>query len=262
MPDALSINEIYEAGAPVYDALWANALLPITRRIIDRMDLAGRTCVLDLASGTGKALQALRAAAPGASIVAFDRSRAMLRVRPPGFPAAECDLAQLALGDDVADAGLLAFALFHLPDPARALREAARVLRPGSQLGLAVWAAQRGVPPMDAAWVDALDRRGAPVIDSPPRTDELMDTPEKLSGLLRAAGFREVSTWGDAIEWRPATEEYVAYRTGMGVFGRRYAALGPDAQHTFIDDARARLEALPAAQRVDHSPTVCAVATR
>ena len=262
VPDTLTLDEIYGEGAPTYDAIWAHALLPVTRRLVERLPVGEPRCVLDLGSGTGKALELLRAAAPRAQIVGLDRNRSMLAMRPKPFPAVQCDLARLCLRDGVAGAGLIAFALFHVGDPARALREAARVLEPRAVLGVAVWSERKGDPAMDAAWVAALERHDAPAVEGPPRTDELMDTPDKLRGLLLDAGFHDVETWRDAIEWRPTVEEFVTYRTRMGVFSRRYVALSPEAQVGFLADARAAIEAIPPDERVDRSGVVCAIATR
>ncbi|MFN2626998.1 MAG: class I SAM-dependent methyltransferase [Mycobacteriales bacterium] len=259
---AVSLVDIYDEGAPIYDAIWASALRPVTERVVARLPLADRRCVLDLASGVGTLLPVLARAAPGARVVAVDRSAGMMRLRPPPFPAVQTDLQRLGLRDGVGDAALLAFALFHLPDPERGLLEVARVLAPDGVAAVVVWAARDADPLMDALWVAALDAHGAPAIDPPERHDELMDTPEKITQLLTRAGFASVDAWHDAIEWRPSIEDFVTYRSQMGVFGLRFAGMSAAAQRAFLDDVMSQLSALTADERVDRTPVVCAIAHR
>jgi SAM-dependent methyltransferase len=49
------------------------------------------------------------------------------------------DAEQLSLADDRFDAALCAFGLMYLPAPEQAVREMARVVRPGGRVGLSVW---------------------------------------------------------------------------------------------------------------------------
>ena len=95
----------------------------------------------DLGCGTGHAAAAL---APFVGrVIAIDRSGEMLqaaRRRLRGLPNVEVrrgDLEALPLGDAELDAATLLLVLHHVPEPAAALAEAARVLKPGGRLLLA-----------------------------------------------------------------------------------------------------------------------------
>ena len=94
--------------------------------------------VLDLGSGTG--LLATSIAPFVRRVTGIDRSPEMLdaaRARARGqsnVEFVEGDLAQLPLNDGAFDLALLTLVLHYLPEPAAALREAARVLRPGGRL--------------------------------------------------------------------------------------------------------------------------------
>ncbi|MCA1951848.1 MAG: metalloregulator ArsR/SmtB family transcription factor [Hyphomicrobiales bacterium] len=96
--------------------------------------------VLDLGTGTGRMLEML---APGASrAVGLDVSPAMLAVARVNLDAAGLKHVQLRQGDAYAlppdlqrfDLVILHQVLHYLDDPARAVREAARALRPGGRL--------------------------------------------------------------------------------------------------------------------------------
>jgi ArsR family transcriptional regulator len=94
--------------------------------------------VADLACGTGALMAALLPHVR--RVIGVDQSAAMLRAarrRLQGRPQAELrqgDLESLPLEDASCDAALLVLALTYVEQPARALAEAARILRPGGRL--------------------------------------------------------------------------------------------------------------------------------
>jgi ubiquinone/menaquinone biosynthesis C-methylase UbiE len=111
----------------------------------DRFDLQALAGLLDaewtvgdLACGTGQVTTAL---APFVRrVIAVDRSRAMLTAARKRLGAAEhVDLRQgtleaLPIDDGTLDAAVISLALHYVSDPLAALRESARVLRPGGRL--------------------------------------------------------------------------------------------------------------------------------
>jgi SAM-dependent methyltransferase len=99
-----------------------------------------RWIVGDLGCGTGETSAAL---APFvARTIGVDRSGGMLqaaRRRLHGLPNADlrrAELEALPFGDAELDAALMVLVLHHVPDPAAALREAARALKPGGRFVL------------------------------------------------------------------------------------------------------------------------------
>ena len=100
-----------------------------------------RWTIGDLGCGTGQVASAL---APFvARVIAVDRSAEMLqaaRRRLKDLPTVEVrrgELEALPIADDELDAATLLLVLHHLPDPAAALAEAHRALKPGGRLVIA-----------------------------------------------------------------------------------------------------------------------------
>jgi SAM-dependent methyltransferase len=117
----------YERGRPSYPPEAIDWLLP-----------SGARDVLDLGAGTGKLTT--RLVERGLDVVAVDPIPDMLevlRASLPETPALLGTAEEIPLEDNSVDAVLVAQA-WHWFDPARAIPEVARVLRPGGRLGL-VW---------------------------------------------------------------------------------------------------------------------------
>jgi ubiquinone/menaquinone biosynthesis C-methylase UbiE len=145
--------ERYDRIADGYAAWWAPVLAPAVDRLLDRATpwlRDGATSVLDIGTGTGQlAIGALRRW-PSLSVVGVDASA--------GMRAMADRLAGQALGDSAArfrtetafadalpfpdgafDVALSSFVFQLVPNRARALREARRVLRRGGSLAYVSW---------------------------------------------------------------------------------------------------------------------------
>jgi SAM-dependent methyltransferase len=98
--------------------------------------------VLDAGCGTGRALDALRASVgPGGLVIAADVTREMLgevrrRGRDRQAALVLADARRLPLADRSVDGLLAAGLLSHVGDPLAALRELARVTKPGGKLAV------------------------------------------------------------------------------------------------------------------------------
>lgn len=125
-----------------------------TRVVFDMAGPLNGKRVLDI--GTGDGQYALEAARRGGQIVALDRNQSMLdaarlRARALDLPLQlhRGDATLLPFPDGSFDVVLAVTVLCLVPDAARAVREMARVLRPGGRLVLAdlgrfnLWAAKR-----------------------------------------------------------------------------------------------------------------------
>ena len=106
------------------------------------------TRVLDVGCGAGfPARDAARSVRPGGTVVATDLSAEMVTVAARAAKAAgldnvefaEMDAEHLRFEDASFDAVTNAYGLMFCPDPARAIAEARRVLRPGGRAAFVTW---------------------------------------------------------------------------------------------------------------------------
>jgi demethylmenaquinone methyltransferase / 2-methoxy-6-polyprenyl-1,4-benzoquinol methylase len=125
------------------------------RRTVRALQLGERPRVLDLATGTGDLAIDIARMHPGAQVIGLDPSPRMLAI-------AEAKLARRGLSDRVTlvrgdaqqlpyascemDAATIAFGIRNVPDRPAALREMARVVRPGGRIAvLELGEPERGV---------------------------------------------------------------------------------------------------------------------
>lgn len=116
----------FEKIAPIYDWIVPRADPTLLEQGIAQASRQVEV-VVDLAGGTGRALQAVTASRK----IIVDASRQMLRQANKHVWRVQASGTLLPLGADTIDAILIVDALHHLPDTARVIRETKRVLRPG-----------------------------------------------------------------------------------------------------------------------------------
>ncbi len=178
------------------------------RRVVDLARLEAGMRVLDLGAGTGGIAREARRRHPRISVVAADFSIPMMqagRQSRPESPLDWCAADALALpfGDGCFDAVVSGYLVRNVHDPALALAEQFRVLKPGGRLvcldttppkgvlaPLIGFYFKRVIPPM-GAWIGG-DRGAYTYL--PESTRAFLD-PAALACLLRRAGF-------DQVAWR------------------------------------------------------------
>lgn len=240
-----ALSERYSADAAAYRRHWGPQLVPPGRRLLDGLPLDGAERILDLGAGVGLLLPEIRARAPNAWLVGADAAEGMIRLADHSFPRVTMDAGRLGLRDSVIDVVVMAFMLFHLPDPRVGLQEARRVLRGDGRLGLATWAAVPGEPAGTRIWTEELDRHGAAAEDPAPSHHDLMDAPEKVGELLGGAGFIAETVTEVPVEDATTAEDLLARRTTLGYSRQRFESLEEPARSACLRSARERLRELP-----------------
>lgn len=155
-------------------------------------ELDGVDAVLDVATGTGLVLRALRDRGFAGTLTGVDLSPRMIDQARRHLPDAELvvgDATRLSLPDASVDLVTCVTALQMFPHPEAAIAEWARVLRPGGRAITATFLA-----------VDHTRHRGAPEPGSPDH--DRYDSVEHLAATVAPAGFAvtRTSTWADGAD--------------------------------------------------------------
>jgi ubiquinone/menaquinone biosynthesis C-methylase UbiE len=261
--DARRIAEVYSGHARGYASGWSPIIRPVGQRLLDALPWTGVKRVLDVGTGTGALLPDIRRRAPSATIFAVDRSPGMLALAAEHrVPLAVMDGARLAVREPCIDVVVMAFVLFHFPDPVAVLGEVARVLEAGGILGVVTWAEDPETR-AERIWEEELDAHGG--IDRtplPPRSHDVMNTPEKVARLFRAAGLESVNTWVEHLRHQWDIDALVAMRTSFGEGKRKLESLDEPTRRTFLVRARRRLGELGPEDFLYQASTVCGIARR
>jgi SAM-dependent methyltransferase len=234
------IAQRYSSQADAYRRHWAPVLLGLGTALLEGLPLGKAERVLDLGAGVGMLLPEVRRRAPQALVVGVDVAEGMIRLAPSDFHRAVVDARRLAVRDETFDAVVMAFMLFHVPDPADALKEVRRVLRAGGALALGTWTADTGNFPANHLWTELLDEHGASPEDPAPARHDLMDTPDKVARLLEDAGFTVTGAETRVSVDRMDLTEFLARRTTLGIPARRFASLPGPAREACLAAARER----------------------
>jgi len=227
----------WDRAAAAYEPLWQEQLACAQERLLSCARIAAGERVLDVACGTG--LVALAAAQGGASVLGVDLSGAMVEAatarahqRGLGHASfARMDAENLALPDAAFDVVLCGLGLMYMPEPARALREMRRVLRPGGRLALAVWGERAA-----CGWAAVFG-----IVDAEVKSDVCplffsMGAPGELARRCADAGFQDLVEHRLDAELRYASAEDACAAALVG---------GPVALawSRFDDETRARVRA-------------------
>jgi SAM-dependent methyltransferase len=133
----MSLLRDYTNQARTYDETRA-ASPSVLEPLREALEGAPGRRLADVGGGTGNYARALRD--DGWDPVVIDREPAMLaRAAGKGLETIEADAQSLPLADASVDAAMLVSMLHHVENPAAALAEARRILRPGGRLALMVF---------------------------------------------------------------------------------------------------------------------------
>lgn len=223
----------YDAGAGAYDrstGRWTRLYAPAALRAA-RVESAAR--VLDVAVGTGDTAFLASASLPPSGLVAgVDISLPMLRIA-----AAKCESAAAAFAgasamalpfaDRTFDAAVCQFGLMFFPDRVAALKEIRRTLMPGARLAVTTWG-----PPERVPYVGLLAQ--ALALALPAQREVVLEPfaladPDVVTGLLRAAGFRDVTIRRElrTAQFESVDDFFDPFEQGGGRIGQIFLQLAP-----------------------------------
>ena len=177
-----------------YDDATALATLQIVPAMLDALHLRPRMDLLDLACGPGYVAGAAAAMLVHAQGVDF--APAMVKAAQARFPDLafqEADIQALPYANASFDAAACNMGLFHVTDPALAMAEAARVLRPGGRFAFSQWTAPDDSELYSRLFAIMKAEADMSLADPAPDAYALSD-PAKVQALLQTAGFSDIST--------------------------------------------------------------------
>jgi SAM-dependent methyltransferase len=188
---------------------------------------------LDVGCGTGVFTeQAIQSCAP-AAIVGIDPSAEQLAFaeRRTGATAAEFrvgDAQEMPFADGSFDIAVMALVIHFVPDPARAVAEMARVLRPGGRAAAYVWDYTTGGSPTAPL---ATGMKASGLASSSPPSANATAMPA-LEELWRRAGFVEIGTRtiDILVEFAGFDEFWDTMTLPVGHAGTAIARLSPDSR--------------------------------
>ena len=202
-----AIYEIAEAIAPTWERRRAEVeelSAPFREWMLRALGPREGDTVLELAAGVGDTgFEAAAIVGETGRLMTTDVSPAMLeaaRRRGAELGVANAgyrvmDAERIELDDNSVDGVLCRFGYMLMADPATALAETRRVLRPGGRLALAVWGTAERNPFFVTIAVSLVQRGHLPLPEPPPAPGPFsMASSERTEGLLRRAGFAEVRT--------------------------------------------------------------------
>ncbi len=199
---------MFDRAAPTYDRIGEAYHGYFAGRLLDLAGPPREAHLLDIACGRGAVLSA--AASRGLSrLTGIDVSPAMIEHAEEDLRAAGVgdvdlqvmDAEHLEFPDERFDVLTAAFALFFLPDPARAASEFRRVLRPGGVVAVSTWGEE------DARWGfedDLLPATDAPRVRA---LQQPFDHADDVTELLGTAGFADLQVHREDTEIHFATRQ-------------------------------------------------------
>jgi SAM-dependent methyltransferase len=177
---------------------------PVSQWMIEAISPQPGERVLELAAGLGETgMLAAELVAPMGGVIVSDQAEAMLQgARARAVELGLSNVEFQVLGGEwidlplaSVDAVLCRWGYMLMADPAAALAETRRVLRPGGRLALAVWAAIEHNPWAQLPGRELLERGIAPAPDPqapPPPGPFALGAPGLVSELLEQSGFTEI----------------------------------------------------------------------
>lgn len=208
-----SIEHLFDGAAAAYDRTGPSLFAGWGARLVELMALKPGAHLLDAATGRGAVLlPAAQRVGPSGRVVGIDLSAAMVEETEAAAAAQnlsqvtvrKMDAEHLDFPNASFDTVACAFAVFLFPAQDTALREMARVCKPGGRIGLSVFG--RTPPPFDPAWsiLGNLAMDYGVSVRLPQRATL---SPDNLETLLNQNGFCDVQITNEITDAVYTSEE-------------------------------------------------------
>lgn len=171
----------------------------VAREFVPWLGVANGVHWLDIGCGTGPLTETILSLAAPESVVGVDLSAdfvafARSRSDDPRASFAVADAIDLPLPDGAVDAAVSGLVLNFVPDPTAAVREMARVLRPGGTLGIYLWDYAGEMQMLRHFWDAAVAQQSAALPHDEGVRFGALCQPTALDLLLREAGLTNIAT--------------------------------------------------------------------
>lgn len=183
------------------DVLVPRLFTPWARLLLDRLDLQSGEAILDVACGPGSVTRPAAVEVGSAGrVTGVDLSPAMLAIAQgkPALPRSatieyhRASADRLPVDDAAFDAAACQQGLQFFANPAAALTQMRRAVRPGGRVGIAVWADIDASPPFAALEGAVREVAGDEAADRYRDGPWGMPDADRLRELLEHAGFDEI----------------------------------------------------------------------
>ncbi len=224
-----AIYEIAEKVAPGWErwrARTEQTIAPVREWMLEELAPRPADTLLELAAGAGDTgFEAVAIAGERGRLISTDFSPAMVDVARRRGAELEVENAEylvmdaerIELESDSVDGALCRFGYMLMVDPAAALAETRRVLRPGGRLVLAVWGAPEHNPWVTIGFGLLVERGHMPPPEPGAPSPFAMANEEQTRALLGGAGFTSVRTEQVPVRFTfRDIADYTAYVTDTG----------------------------------------------
>jgi len=187
-------GQLWGARAQDWGMYTEQVSLPLFGAALDAARVSPGTRLLD--AGCGAGLLTLLASLRGARVTALDASAALLAIARRRVPTAEVregDLEALPFDDSTFDAVAAVNSIFYAANMDTAMRELARVARPGGRVVITAWG-----PPQRCEFLAAVMPALRPLLPppppgAPPPHPGALSEPGAMAAVLERAGLRFVA---------------------------------------------------------------------
>ena len=241
------IAQLFDDGQ-AYERLMGRWSQLVGRQFLDWLGQPNGLRWVDIGCGNGAFTEALIERCAPASVAAIDPSEGQIgfaRSRP-GAKVAEFrvgDAQALPYDSGSFDAAVMALVISFIPDPARAVREMARVVRPGGWAATYMWDFESNGAPIGPMYL-ALEAIGMPR-SRPPNWQAASQ--QAMRGLWEGAGMQSVETRAIRIPVRFANFEdfWASNAVPVGPQGQAIAKLSAADRERLRDRLREQLPTGP-----------------